>query len=90
MQQYRILTGLFSTLFLLSGITADAQLSGLIQKAKDKAGEVIVRKTDKNSDTDKSRTAYNEISTRTNFTRGDSLIFQRTFRSIKKPSANTN
>lgn len=69
MQQHRKSTALFFTIFLLSGITAQAQLGGLIQKAKDKAGEVIKKKADKNSGTD--------------FIHGDSLIFSEDFSKYK-------
>lgn len=73
MKLNKIFAGLFFWYFLLSGFSAEAQLGGLIQKAKDKTGEIIKKKAN----------VHSKINSSSKSTQADSLIFSEDFSKYK-------
>jgi len=83
MLKYKSLIKLLVAIILLSGTTASAQLDGLLQKAKDKAGQAIEKKLDKkNSAADRKKSAHT-ITVPGDFVQGDTLIFDENFSKYK-------
>lgn len=78
MQTKRISIYLILLLSLFSGLEANAQLDGLLKKAKDKAGEIIDKKVDAGSGSKSSD----------KFIAGDTLIFAEDFSGTKNSAQN--
>lgn len=72
---------------LLSGVTASAQLDGLLQKAKDKAGEVIEKKGDKKNLKERRKKGSHDIIAQGDFIQGDTLLFKENFAAFKAGSS---
>lgn len=84
MLKNKIFKGLVLLLFVLSGLTTNAQLDGLLQKAKDKATGIVEKAANKKEPAGK-RTKGSSASgnTATDFTPGDSLLFAEDFSKYK-------
>lgn len=91
MQPRKLVLQMLPVILLLYTIPASSQLDDLLQKAKDKAGEVIEKKADKKGTAD-SRSKSPRISTNTaeDFQWGDSLIFAEDFSKNKPGTSATS
>jgi len=79
MLKYKSLLRLFIAIMLLFGGTAGAQLDGLPQKAKDKAGEIFEKKADKKKLKENRKKGSQATIAPGYFVQGDSLLFNENF-----------
>ncbi|UUF12453.1 MULTISPECIES: hypothetical protein [Flavobacterium] len=79
MLKHKLIIKLLIVIVLLTGSSASAQLDGLLQKAKDKAGEVIEKEANNKRSTASLKNPARTISAPSNFHQGDTLIFDENF-----------
>ncbi|WP_338839735.1 hypothetical protein [Flavobacterium ginsenosidimutans] len=83
MLKYKSLIKLLIVIILLTGSSASAQLDGLLQKAKDKAGQVIEKETDNKRSTKSHKNSGRTVIASGDFHKGDTLIFDEDFSKYK-------